>query len=110
MRPRKYYDWTIPRSVVTVVRAVCADYERRRIAIEKKVVDDRVREEYVRINNVIDAALDDVEIGIRFTLLEDVVSGKGYEGTIASPFLAKNSYYNRKRKLVHDIAVGLNLI
>lgn len=110
MRPRLYYMWNIPRSVVLIVIAICADYDRRKNAIENEDVSGRVLSEFERFNNVIDRALEDVEPGLRRIMLNDVANRKGYGNTLSSPFLAKNTYYNRKRKLVHDIAAGLGLI
>ena len=107
---RRFYMWDIPHSVAAIVKSVCADYSRRQNAIESESVSGEVRAEYVRINTVIDAALDEIEKGIKEMFLRDIVDGRGYAFSPASLYLAKNSYYNRKRKLVHDIAVGLNLI
>ena len=109
-RQRMYFKWEIPSSVVDIVKTVCADYDRRERAIKYSAITGAVLARYVELNAIIDKALDDVEIGIRRYLLDDIQLGRGYDSSQASPFLAKNTYYQRKRKLIHDIARGLSLI
>ena len=109
-RYRTYFKWEIPSGVVAIVKAVCADYERRERAIRYSNITGEVLSRYVELNAVIDNALEEVEIGIRRDLLEDIREGRGYDFSATSPFLAKNTYYQRKRKLIHDIAEGLFLI
>ena len=110
MRPRIYHRWEIPKTVVLLVRALCADYTRRQIAIEKKTVDEKVLEEFVRINSAIDRALEGIDPGIRSTMLSDIIFGRGYDSSSAAIYICKESFFNRKRKFVHDVAVELNLI
>ena len=109
-RQKMYFKWEIPKTVVDVVKSHCADYKRRERMIKFSTITGAVLDEYVRLNSIIDNALEDVEVGIRQELLEDVAKGRGYDYSAASPFLAKNTYYPRKRKLIHDIAEGLSLI
>ena len=109
-RTKMYYRWEIPTGVVAIVKSVCADYERRERAIKYAAITGTVIERYVELNAVIDTALESVELGIRRELLRDIQLGRGYDFSGASPFLAKNTYYQRKRKLIHDIAQGLSLI
>lgn len=109
-KKRMYFKWEIPTSVVDIVTTVCADYERRERMIRYAGVTGDVLERYVELNATIDKALECIELGIRRDLLRDICEGRGYEHSPAASFLAKNSYYQRKRKLIHDIAVGLSLI
>ncbi len=109
-RQKMYFKWEIPTSVVDIVKMVCADYDRRERMIKYSTITGAVLEKYVELNAIIDKALEDIEIGIRRDMLEDIQQGRGYEFSAASPFLAKNTYYQRKRKLIHDIARGLSLI
>lgn len=102
--------WEIPHSIVKIVTMVCADYERRRLAIEFKTESPEVLCEYARLNGIVDDALADIEEGIRRIMLADVSLGRGYDFSPASPFLARNTYYQRKCKLVHDIAKGMMLV
>ena len=110
MGRRRETKWDIPYSIVKIVVMICADYERRRIAIEIANDTDAVIAEYIRLNNIVDHALSSIEEGIRGVILDDVSLGRGYDFSPASPFLAKNTYYQRKRKFVHDIAKGMMLI
>lgn len=107
---RIYHKWEIPSTVVDIVRAVCDDYDRRSRMIQFGSVDGDVLALYVALNNAVDKALDEVEVGIRKSLLSDICRRRGYHFSQASPLLAKNTYYARKRKAIHDIAVGLSLI
>ena len=109
-RQKMYFKWEIPTSVVDIVKTVCADYGRRERMIKHSTITGDVLARYVELNAVIDKALEDVEVGIRDAMLEDIHKGRGYDFSAASPFLAKNTYYLRKRKLIHDIAEGLHLI
>ena len=109
-RQKMYFKWEIPTSVVDIVKTLCADYDRIERMIKHAAITGAVLEKYVELNSIIDKALEDVEAGIRRTLLEDIKNGRGYDFSAASPFLAKNTYYQRKRKLIHDIAQGLALI
>ena len=109
-RTRVYWKWGIPKTVVVVVIAICADYDRRTKAMQLNTVPYEVARHYADLNEVIDNALADVEPGMRSLLLADLQQGKGYDKSMASPIIGKNGYYNRKRKVIHDIAVGLRLI
>jgi hypothetical protein len=102
--------WDIPYSIVKIVVMICADYDRRRIAVDMANESDSVISEYVRLNQIVDSAMSSIEEGVRRVFLDDVSLGRGYDFSPASPFLAKNTYYQRKRKFVHDIAKGLKLI
>lgn len=109
-RTKKYFKWELPASVVDIVKAVVSDYDRRERAIKHSAITGEVLIRYVELNGVIDIALQDVEIGIRRDLLDDIRTGRGYDFSRASPFLAKNTYYQRKRKLIYDVAKGLALL
>lgn len=109
-RPKFCEKYQVPYSVFVVVRSICADYKRRRDAIERRRDAAEVLIEYERLNGIVDIALSEIECGIRQTILEDVSLGRGYDFSPASPFLAKNTYYSRKHKLVYDIARGMRLI
>ena len=109
-RRKMYFKWELPASVVNIVKTVCADYDRRARMIKCTATTDSVLARYAELNAIVDKALEDVDIGIRRDLLEDVKKGRGYDFSAASPFLAKNTYYRHKRKLIHDIAKGLSLI
>ena len=109
-KPRVYYRWQIPTSVVEIVRAVCADYDRRRVALRRDDLPDGVRDMYAKLNKAVEDALADVEEGIKAHILNDIGKRRGYDYSSAMPYLAKNTYYHRKHKVVHDVAVALALI
>ena len=108
-RQKMYYKWDIPTSVVNIVKCHCADYDRRTRIILNPNTPSNLKESCFLLNSIIDKALCDVDAGIQKIMLSDVSLGRGYESSMAAPFIAKNSYYARKRKLIHDIALGLKL-
>ncbi len=109
-REKMYYSWEIPASVVVVVNAICADYDRRERAIKYKAITGEVLERYIELNNAVDKALTEVETGLRQTLLQDISAGRGYTRSPAQCVVSKNAYYRRRRKLIHDIAIDLSLL
>lgn len=103
--------WDINDGIVDIVKAVCADYDRRKRAIHYSLLTDEVRQEYIRLNDAIDKALEEnIEEGVRGYIFTDIQLGRGYDFSPASPYYAKNTYYQRKRKIIHDIAAILKLI
>lgn len=109
-KSKSYYCYEIPTSVVKIVVTVCADYDRRENAIKYSNVTGDVLDTYVNLNNTINAALEEIEIGIREPLLRDIGKRCGYDTSQACFCISRGAYYRRKRKLIHDIAIGLNLI
>lgn len=107
-RKRVFFDYAIPSTVVNIVQSICADYDRRIRCIGNK--RDDVAERYRMLNDAIDNALADIEIGVRDVLLSDICLGRGYNHSPASAILTKSSYYSRKRKIIHDIAEELLLL
>lgn len=108
MAKRKgYTSYNIPRSVVNVVRSMCADYDRRALLIRS---DTPSSQRYIELNGAIDKALEFVECGIRRTILDDIHLGRGYGYSPASAILSKNAYYARKVKAVYMIACELKLL
>ncbi len=104
------YIYELPRSIVEVVKSLCVDYPRRARALKNRLASEVLLCEYKRINDAIDKALADVEVGIRDYLLKDISDRRGYDCSEACICISKDAYYRRKRKVVHDIAKGLNLI
>ncbi len=109
-RQKMYFKYDIPTSVVDIVKTICADYNRRERAIKFGTITGEVLECYVRLNAIIDKALEEVEVGIRKDMLSDIQKRRGYDFSAASPVISKNTYYRRKRKLIYDIAKELALL
>ena len=109
-REKMYFSWEIPTSVVNMVNALCADYLRRERAILRGELPDNVLERYVLLNRTVDVALSEVEVGLRADLLQDIASGRGYVRSPLQCLVSKNTYYRRRRKLVHDIAKAFLLL
>ena len=109
MRCRGQCEYELPRSLVGVIESVCSDYYRRATAIKNGTASGVVLDEYLRLNIAIETALEGIEMGIRGELLRDVAFGLGYNKSMISALMAKNTYYQRRRKLIYDTAKALNL-
>ncbi|MBE6547937.1 MAG: hypothetical protein E7667_03540 [Ruminococcaceae bacterium] len=102
-------DYELPRGVVKIVESLCGDYYRRSQAIKNGSAKGAVLDEYLRLNIAVETALENVETGIRAELLRDIAIGRGYNRSTISAFMAKNTYYQRRHKLIYDISAELNL-
>ena len=74
----KYRKWGLPNSVVAIVRAMCVDYDRRNVAIKYNTVSDDVLKSYRELNGIINEALEEIEVGIRRDVLNDIILNRGY--------------------------------
>jgi hypothetical protein len=112
-RTKIFKNWQIPQCIVTIVYAVCADYSRR----AKEIFDssripqnpDKIAK-YIALNNAVDDSLEFLENGIRKEMMKDIVYRRGYQKSGLQVILCKEAYYNRRNKVIHDIAEKLNLI
>ena len=109
-RPKQFYKYELPTGVVKVVRAQCADYERKKIAIGGGSLSPEVRKAYEETNEAINVALADIEEGCRNEFLVDIAENKGWHKSQINWLLSQNAYYNRKWKAVYQIAKGLHLV
>ncbi len=109
-RPKQFYKYELPTGVVKVVRAQCADYERKKIAIGGGSLSPEVRKAYEETNEAINAALADIEEGCRNEFLVDIAENRGYDRSQINWLLSEMAYYNRKRKAIYEIAKRLYLI
>lgn len=105
-----YGEYSMPQTVINLVKAICADYERRKKAITCGKVDGFVLRQYVDFNNAIDKILQNVDLGLRVDLMRDLANGSGYNFSQASPYMAKNTYYRYKKKFLYELAVELHLM
>ena len=107
---RTYFKWEIPSTVVKIVNSICADYDRRELIIQHSSACGDVLEKMIELNTIVNNALESVEPGIRKDIIKDISEGRGYFKSNCCIIMEKNTYYRRRRKLVHDIAVLMNLI
>ena len=107
-RSKIYYSYEIPRTVVDIVKSICADYDRRAIAMRS--APEGALQIYKYMNDAIDRAMAEIEPAIRRTMLEDIYTGRGYDSSPASAIMSRRPYYARKRKAVHDMALEFHLI
>ena len=109
-RRRVYLAHEVPKGVVDMVRMICADYDRRARELERGVLSDNVGCEYVRLNDAVESALESIDPNLRQDFLSDIGYRRGYDFAQVSPYLAKNTYYARKRKFIYDVAKSLFLV
>ena len=114
-RRATYEPYRMPLCVVQIVTSICADYDRRAIALREGKCGEEPCEEailarYREFNGAVDHALEQLEVGIRRDLLCDVIEGRGYRRSAVQYILSKNAYYRRRHKLMHDIAKELRLL
>lgn len=109
-RPKQFYKYELPNGVVKIVRAQCADYERKTIAVRSGTLAPEVLKSYEGTNEAINAALQCVEEGCRNEFLLDIANGRGYDKSQINYMYSKSAYYHRKVKAVYEIARRLYLI
>lgn len=99
----------VPWSVRSIVRYVCADYDRRRLLIASGAAGVDIITEAIRLNGAVDDAINNVDPGLR-CLRGDIACGRGYEHSAAACICAKNTYYAYKKKVMYEIAHNLALV
>lgn len=109
-RPRTRYDYEIPTTVVQIVRGICADYERRENAIKHSNITDSTLERYLELNVAIECSLNLCDARVREHLVGDIAEERGYAFSQCSLDIAKNTYYENKRKFIYNVARKLSLI
>jgi len=111
VKKKIYQRHDIPASVVNIVIALCADFPRRKKCLTlNSNVPETVKMRYKEFNNAITDSLQEIEVGLQKIIINDIVDNRGYSKSGAQIVISKNAYYRRRRKLIYDIAVLLNLI
>ena len=100
----------MPGSVVEVVRGVCADYERRENAIKYSSITGAVLERYIELNGAVENAASEFAADLRRNIIDDVADNTGYDFSQCSAVMSRKTYYQKKRKFIHDVAEKLFLI
>lgn len=109
-RPKQFYKYELPSGVVKVVRAQCADYKRKELAISEGGLPSEILKAYSKTNEAIRQALQDIEKDLQEDFLTDIAENRGYDKSQICWVLSHNAYYDRKRKAIYDIARLLLLI
>ena len=109
-RPKIRYKYEIPKTVVEIVCSICADYERRELAIRHSNITGETLERYIELNGAIEHALGMIDARVKVYLLEDVAVGRGYDFSQCSGLVAKNTYYEAKRRFIYEIAKKIYLL
>jgi hypothetical protein len=107
MRRFNRYKYELPHTVVNLVEAVCADYDRRNVIISAdRAPSDMVKE----LNRAVDSGLEVIEECLRRDMCRDIGLHRGYHFSPLSGVMSYVTYYQRKKKAVYQIAVELRLI
>lgn len=102
---------TLPHGVQMIVKAVCADYDRRRKLATRKDTPEDVKSALNDFNALVDDALMSVqEEGLRKEILRDMIERRGWERSNAQLYICENAYYARRRRVLYQVAVGMHLI
>lgn len=109
-RPKQFYKYELPQGVVKVVSAQCADFRRKELAISEGSLAADVMQLYIKTNQAIIKALEDIEEACRRDFLSDIAENRGYEKSQLCFMFSRKAYYNRKRKAIYDIAKYLLLV
>lgn len=109
-RPVVFEKHDMPKAVVIIVKAICADYKRRCCILRNRKTPEEIKERCVEFNKAVEKALTEVEEGIRKDLINDIATNRGYERSEIQYFISKEAYYNRKNKIIWDIAKELRLL
>lgn len=109
MNPLAGRRWKMQRTVVNISVAVIADYARRKKELAVMKQDDPLAESYRRLNGSVDSAFSSVEIALRSILFDDIADGRGYGRSRAQNIVSKPTYYLRRERVIHDVAVGLGI-
>jgi hypothetical protein len=105
-RRRIYQHHKIPITVSQMVYALIRDYPRRKRIVEYcSAPSENSRAECVRLNNIVDACIDEGEAILGAIIIQDIINQRGYDQSDASVYSSKNKYYNVKNKIIEDIAV-----
>ncbi len=99
----------IPKTLDAVIIALCADYARRALEIEKRDIPFNVTMEYRFLNyRIINAAMEVAGERDALTFVSEIGSKIGY--TASSTYLSETVYKNRKREVKENIAKKLSLM
>ena len=102
-------EWNSSATLKELIRALCADYERRRACLEKESVSRRVRMEYAFINTKIaDAAAEICGEALADVFIKEIGDGIGYAGSAVS-WLAESTYKKYKSDVMRNVAAKLHL-
>lgn len=107
---RRYSKYDLPLTVVKIVEATCEDYPRRKKLLRAGNLSDEVRDEYTRLNGMIEAVIAELDEGVRVQMLSDIGKGVGYGGSTLSMIMSKIYYYRVKRAAVRAMAERMRLI
>ena len=98
------------KSLKQVIRALCADFERRCECVENGTVSRRVRMEYVYLNSrMLDAAYSVCGSELGRAFIKDLGDGVGYAKSPLADSLSESTYKRCKEGVVMSIAHRLHL-
>lgn len=100
----------LPLAVERMISALCEDYDRRRQALGEGMLDRGLLDEYRRLNDLIDDALEETcEPPLRPLMRSDLADRRGAFYTQAY-WISEGTYKERKQMAKHAIAHRMHLL
>lgn len=96
--------------IVSVVRGYCKMYRYMEVSVNDPLLPLTIRQHYAVIIDGIHRAIQaNCLDGEAAYFIDDIGQGTGFNKSQMC-FISEHDYKSRKRKIVHDIAVNLNLV
>ena len=98
------------KSLEEIIIALCADFDRRKLAIEEKALPKRVLLEYKFLNlRILEGAMDAVGIRAAKIFIDDIGARRGYAKSSVD-WLSEPTYKITKAAVKRSIARKLSLM
>jgi hypothetical protein len=97
------------KTLDSLVRALCADYARRRECVEKELIGRRVRMEYVYLNSkILEASAEICGPNLAEIFITEIGEAIGYAASSVD-CLGESAYKQYKSEIVRNVAKKLHL-
>lgn len=109
-KPERY---ELEQSIVSLVRALCADYERQRRLLKQKNLDDMTKVTLITFSYTVytEVARATHLVGVYVdTFIREIAMNVGYDHSELCHVLTRGKYYRSKRRAIWEIAHALNLV
>lgn len=96
------------------IMAICGDFKKRALEIERGARRPEVLERYVELNTAITEALDEVCAGeserVKLQFLAALAERRGHNWSPLCMLMSPTAFYERKSRIMCSIARKLNII
>lgn len=101
--------WNTSPTLKGLVKALCADFDRRRECVENSLGSRRVRMEYAFLNSkMVDAAAEVCGEPLAEAFIKEIGNGTGYAHSTVG-WLGESTYKRYKSDVMRNVAVKLHL-